>query len=59
MIMGADPPHAFMTNKGEVMHWDAVTIGSIVAVVVCIVIITFLGFKVSTLIKGDAEKHKH
>lgn len=40
------------------MHWDAVTIGSIVAVVICIVIIMFLGFKVSALIKGDADKHK-
>jgi len=40
------------------MHWDAVTIGSIVSVVICVVIIVYLGFKVSALVKNDAEKHK-
>ncbi|MEN8178839.1 MAG: hypothetical protein ABFS39_09475 [Pseudomonadota bacterium] len=40
------------------MHWDAVAIGSIIAVVVCVVIIVFLVFKVSALMKGDAGKEK-
>ena len=40
------------------MHWDAVAIGSVVAVVVCVVILVFLVFKVIALMKGDAEKHK-
>ena len=40
------------------MHWDAVTIGSIASVIVAIIIIVFLGFKISALIKSDAEKHK-
>ncbi len=40
------------------MHWDAVGIGSVVAVVICIVIFAFLVFKVSSLMKSDAEKHK-
>ncbi|MEN8166391.1 MAG: hypothetical protein ABFR65_02815 [Pseudomonadota bacterium] len=40
------------------MHWDAVAIGSIIAVVICVVIIVFLGFKVSALMKGDAGKQK-
>lgn len=55
--MGA-APHAFMVIKGEVMHWDAVAIGSVVAVVICIVILVFLVFKVSALMKSDEEKHK-
>lgn len=40
------------------MHWDAVTIGSIASVVVAIVIFVFLAYKVTALIKSDAEKHK-
>ena len=40
------------------MHWDAVAIGSIASVGVAIVIIVFLAFKVSALIKSDAGKHK-
>ena len=50
--------HANMTPKGEVMHWDAVTIGSIASVIVAIIILAFLVFKVGALIKSDAEKHK-
>lgn len=40
------------------MHWDAVTIGSIVAVVIAVIIFLFLSFKVNSLMKSDAEKHK-
>jgi len=40
------------------LHWDAVTIGSIASVAVAVIIIVFLAFKVGSLIKGDAEKHK-
>ncbi len=40
------------------MHWDAVTIGSIASVGVAVVIIVFLAFRVSALMKSDAEKHK-
>ena len=39
------------------MHWDAVTIGSIVSVIVAVVIFVFLAFKINTLMKSDAEKH--
>jgi hypothetical protein len=39
------------------MNGDAVFWGSIVSVVICVVIIIFLGFKVKNLIKSDAEKH--
>ena len=38
---------------------DAVFLGSIGAVIVCIVIVVFLGFKVAKLIKKDAEAHKN
>ncbi|KRT59334.1 hypothetical protein [endosymbiont of Ridgeia piscesae] len=44
--------------EGYAMNADAVFWGSIISVVICVVIIIFLGFKVSALIKGDAEKHK-
>ena len=40
------------------VHLDAVTLGSIASVIVAIIIIVFLGFKISALIKSDAEKHK-
>jgi hypothetical protein len=39
------------------MNGDAVFWGSIVTVVICVVIIVYLGFKVGKLIKSDAEKH--
>ncbi|MCW4184229.1 hypothetical protein [Candidatus Thiodiazotropha endoloripes] len=39
------------------MNGDAVFWGSIVTVVISVVIVIFLGFKVSKLIKSDAEKH--
>ncbi|WP_281397532.1 hypothetical protein [endosymbiont of Lamellibrachia barhami] len=40
------------------MHWDAVTIGSIVAVAICVVIFVYVIYKVGALMKSDAEKHK-
>lgn len=40
------------------MHWDAVTIGSIISVVICVVIFVFVIIKVGALMKSDAEKHK-
>lgn len=40
------------------MNGDAVFWGSIVTVVISVVIFVFLGFKVSKLMKSDAEKHK-
>ncbi|MCW4188651.1 MAG: hypothetical protein N0C81_02205 [Candidatus Thiodiazotropha lotti] len=39
------------------MNGDAVFWGSIVTVVISVVIVIYLGFKVSKLIKSDAEKH--
>ncbi|MES9952277.1 MAG: hypothetical protein ABW104_05510 [Candidatus Thiodiazotropha sp. 6PLUC2] len=39
------------------MNGDAVFWGSIISVVICVVIIIYLGFKVNKLIKSDAEKH--
>lgn len=39
------------------MNGDAVFWGSIISVVICVVIIVYLGFKVNKLIKSDAEKH--
>jgi hypothetical protein len=37
---------------------DAVVIGSILSVVGAIVIVVFLGYKVSKLIAQDAERHR-
>ncbi|MFZ0789133.1 MAG: hypothetical protein WAM94_05865 [Chromatiaceae bacterium] len=39
-------------------NWDAVAWMSILMVVIAIVIVVFLYFKVSALIKQDAEAHK-
>jgi hypothetical protein len=39
------------------MNGDAVFWGSIVSVVICVVIVVFLGFKVKALINDDAKKH--
>ncbi len=39
------------------MNGDAVFWGSIISVVICVVIIVYLGFKVGKLIKSDADKH--
>jgi hypothetical protein len=55
--MGGNP-HASMTQRGLVMHWDAVAIGSIASVIVAIIIIVFLAYKVSVLMKSDTEKHR-
>ena len=38
---------------------DAVVIGSILSVVGAIVIVAYLGYKVSKLIAQDAEHHRH
>jgi len=40
------------------MNIDAVAVASIVAVVICLVIVGFLGFKVKALIKKDSEAHR-
>lgn len=37
---------------------DWVFIGSIVSVVICVVIVVFLGFKVKALMNKDAEAHR-
>lgn len=40
------------------MNADAVFWGSVISIVICVVIIVFLGFKVGQLMKKDAESHK-
>lgn len=40
------------------MNFDAVAVASVVAVVICVVIVGFLGFKVRSLMKKDSEAHK-
>lgn len=40
------------------MNVDAVAVGSLVLVVICVVIVGFLGFKVKSLMKKDSEAHK-
>ena len=40
------------------MNIDAVAVASIVAVVISVVIVGFLGFKVKSLMKKDSEAHK-
>jgi len=40
------------------LNLDWVTIGSIIAVVICVVIIVYLGFKIKVLMDRDAEAHK-
>lgn len=46
------------SNGGRDMHYDAVFLGSIVTVVIAVVIVVFLAYKVSQLMKRDAESHK-
>ena len=43
----------------NMMNWDPVALMSILMVVIAVVIVVFLYFKVSALIKQDAEAHKH
>jgi uncharacterized membrane protein len=43
----------------NMMNWDPVAWMSILMVVIAIVIVVFLYFKVSALIKQDAEAHKN
>lgn len=42
----------------NLLTWDAVTLLSILMVVIAIVIFVFLGFKVMKLMNQDAEKNK-
>lgn len=43
----------------NMMNWDPVAWMSILMVVIAVVIVAFLYFKVSALIKHDAEAHKN
>lgn len=43
----------------NMMNWDPVAWMSILMVIIAIVIVVFLYFKVSALIKQDAEAHKN
>jgi len=43
----------------NMMNWDAVAWMSILMVVIAVVIVVFLTFKVSALMKQDAEAHKN
>ncbi|WP_260292847.1 hypothetical protein [Sedimenticola hydrogenitrophicus] len=40
------------------MNVDTVVIGSAVTVVLCVVIVGYIGFKVKALINKDAKSHK-
>lgn len=42
----------------NLMNWDPVAWMSILMVVIAVAIVVFLGFKVSALMKQDAEAHK-
>ena len=42
----------------NMLNWDPVAWMSILMVVIAVVIVVFLSFKVSSLIKQDAEAHK-
>jgi uncharacterized membrane protein len=41
------------------MNWDPVAWMSVLMVVICVVIVVFLGFKVKALMNQDAEAHKN
>ena len=43
---------------GFFLTWDLVTLMSIAMVIIAIAIVVFLGFKVSELMKRDAESHR-
>jgi hypothetical protein len=40
------------------MNVDTVVVGSLVAVVLCVVIVGYIGFKVKALINKDAKSHR-
>lgn len=40
------------------MNVDAVVVGSIISVAICVVIVVYIGFKVKGLINRDAENHR-
>ncbi len=40
------------------MVWDAVALGSVGAVAVCVIIFVYLLFKMKALINKDTEAHK-
>lgn len=48
-----------MNVLGNIMNWDPVAWMSILMVVIAIVIFVVLVLKVKTLMKRDAEAHKH
>ena len=48
-----------MSVFGNMMNWDPVAWASVLMVVLAVVIVVFLSFKVSALIKRDAEAHKN
>lgn len=48
-----------MNVLNNMMNWDPVLWMSILMVVIAIAIFVFLVFKVRTLMKKDAEAHKH
>jgi hypothetical protein len=48
-----------MKLLGNIMNWDPVAWMSILMVIGAIVIVVFLSFKVSALMKRDAETHKN
>jgi uncharacterized membrane protein len=55
-------PNAAPAAKGvlsNIMNWDPVAWMSVLMVVISVVIVVFLYFKVSALIKQDAEAHKN
>jgi hypothetical protein len=55
-------PTAVPAAKGvfsNMMNWDPVAWMSVLMIVIAVVIIVFLYFKVSALIKQDAEAHKN
>ena len=40
------------------MHYDAVFVGSIIAVAIAVGIVVFLVYKIGQLMKRDAESHR-
>ncbi len=40
------------------MNFDAVVVGSAITVVLCVIIVGFIGFKVKGLINKDADTHR-
>jgi hypothetical protein len=48
-----------MKAMSNLMNWDPVAWMSILMVAIAVVIVVFLFFKVSALMKQDAEAHKN